>query len=293
MTRATHPLLPLLALVPLLGCGTAMPSGPREAAGGARRDRRVTLAHTAASLGHLCQHGDPPACYRVGARAESAHDGPAALRAFQRGCSRRHAPSCLRLGSMHLEGRGVAPHEGRGVYFLKESCALGAAAACVRLAAVYDDETRRQWHNPDRAYQWLRRACDVGDRSACARARERRETTPLQTLSGQRIRAEGLAFVELTCALQTRGALALIEVVSTLESQRPPIAACGPPGAVADIHWTWQDGRTTRFSASGMAGCLAPAFRAARPLMNGECHGTLAVGGLPVRRPTARGRRRH
>ncbi len=100
--------------------------------------------HARGIYGHLCEAGDPEACYRFGYSHEnrgheSRHDF--SLTYFDRGCALGHGAACKAAGFLYELGDdatgGVDDHERAGAYYLR-ACGLGHARGCRGLSSLFD-----------------------------------------------------------------------------------------------------------------------------------------------------------
>ena len=114
-------------------------------------------AATAASIA-ACNKGDDRACRSVAAVLQAACDGG-------------DAPSCMPLGWLYVNGRGVFQNVFRGESYYGRACDAGEAKACAALARSILGRTA-QGAERERANRLLARACEGGVTSACAVAQK-------------------------------------------------------------------------------------------------------------------------
>ena len=114
-----------------------------------------------ATVGDLivaCNKGDDHACRRVAALLQTACDGG-------------DTPSCMPLGWLYANGRGVDLDVFRGESYYGRACDGGEPKACAALARSLLDRTEEADERA-RAHRLLARACEGGVTSACATERK-------------------------------------------------------------------------------------------------------------------------
>jgi TPR repeat protein len=114
---------------------------------GRGRERDFTKARAlfkkACSLGHTrgCDiHGATCLDKKISEAAGTKQDFVGAQKSFASACSREYAPSCFRLGQMHLKGQLSSdgkPDAASSHAFMKRACDLGAPNGCHTLAVMY------------------------------------------------------------------------------------------------------------------------------------------------------------
>jgi uncharacterized protein len=82
-------------------------------------------------------------------------------------CANGNGPSCVTLGTIYHEGRGVPVDNSRGDALWKQGCELGAGNGCVGTAVKMfrGDGVPK---DPDKAVAILQRECDAGNFNGCA-----------------------------------------------------------------------------------------------------------------------------
>jgi len=133
---------------------TATPAPARPAA-------PTRPAAPAASVGDLiaaCNKGDDAACREVAASLLVA-------------CELGDAPSCMPLGWLYVNGRGVDLDVFRGESYYGRACDAGELKACAALARSILDRTEEADERA-RANRLLARACEGGVTSACPAAKK-------------------------------------------------------------------------------------------------------------------------
>lgn len=81
-----------------------------------------------------CEHGAAESCRSVGMDALKDGDQATAVRLLTRACELRNAISCLAVGTFYVTGTGVARDLDKAREFLRRACNMGERAACDRLA---------------------------------------------------------------------------------------------------------------------------------------------------------------
>src|SRR5207248_8457992 len=104
------------------------------------------------------------ACAEAGDRwlSGDARDPARAISALQRGCDSSNAAACVRLARMYEEGDGTAPNAKVSADLREKACAAGDGKSCRRLAGMSDE--------PGLIADLLRKGCDGGDSVSCALA---------------------------------------------------------------------------------------------------------------------------
>lgn len=240
-----------------------------------------------------CEAGDAAGCHRLGLALQHT-DLAKAVRQLQIGCSRGHAGACTDLAFWTLKGRGVDPHEGLAMVFLRKACGAKGARACSKLAELYSDPDKAR-HNPDTAYGFLRQACDAGDEVACTQTRALRSQMTVQTRSARHAVPNGLWMKEVSCDLHARGSFALIDAVNPVGAVRPALERCTPGPIRVPATWRWKDGimgGITLEADAGVQSCLRAVLERVRPPRDGSCKATLMVGYEPPAKATPKRRKR-
>jgi hypothetical protein len=113
-----------------------------------------------------CDAGEALCCFQLGVVHNIGDRVPRnlgrATRAFQRACELDEPTSCTLLG-IALISRGPRADVAHGREMLERACERSQAQACAGLGFSY-----RNSSDEERASYYLKRACDYGDRSACA-----------------------------------------------------------------------------------------------------------------------------
>jgi len=136
---------------------------PAGARGGARaadeaKDAKAALDY----LDRACAAGAPTACAESGDRwlQGDLRDPARAIAALQRGCDAANAAACVRLARVYEEGDGAPPNAKTAVDLREKACAAGDGKSCRRLAGMSEE--------PARVADLLRKGCDGGDALSCA-----------------------------------------------------------------------------------------------------------------------------
>jgi hypothetical protein len=130
----------------------AAPAAPTARAGKPAASAPAAAANVGQLIG-ACNKGDDQACRQVAASLLVA-------------CEQGDAPSCMPLGWLYVNGRGVDLDVFRGESYYGRACDAGEPKACAALARSILDRTEE----PDeraRAHRLLARACEGGVTSAC------------------------------------------------------------------------------------------------------------------------------
>ena len=113
-------------------------------------------------LDRACAAGAPTACAESGDRwlQGDLQDPARAIAALQRGCDAANAAACVRLARVYEEGDGAPPNAKTAVDLREKACAAGDGKSCRRLAGMSEE--------PARVADLLRKGCDGGDALSCA-----------------------------------------------------------------------------------------------------------------------------
>jgi len=113
-------------------------------------------------LDRACAAGAPSACAESGDRwfQGDLRDPARAVAALQRGCDAANAAACVRLARVYEEGDGAPPNAKTAVDLREKACAAGDGKSCRRLAGMSEE--------PARVADLLRKGCDGGDALSCA-----------------------------------------------------------------------------------------------------------------------------
>ena len=113
-------------------------------------------------LDRACAAGAPTACAESGDRwlQGDLRDPARAIAALQRGCDAANAAACVRLARVYEEGDGAPPNAKTAVDLREKACAAGDGKSCRRLAGMSEE--------PARVADLLRKGCDGGDALSCA-----------------------------------------------------------------------------------------------------------------------------
>jgi len=113
-------------------------------------------------LDRACAAGAPSACAESGDRwlQGDLRDPARAVAALQRGCDGANAAACVRLARVYEEGDGAPPNAKTAVDLREKACAAGDGKSCRRLAGMSEE--------PARVADLLRKGCDGGDALSCA-----------------------------------------------------------------------------------------------------------------------------
>jgi hypothetical protein len=114
---------------------------------------------------------DPEACALIGemrlAGCGVAYDPADAARELWLACQGNHRIACGELARLHVDGRGVAKDERRGIELARIGCAAGHASSCTIVGAGQAFGLFGQPIEPDQARKTLDRGCQLGARPAC------------------------------------------------------------------------------------------------------------------------------
>jgi TPR repeat protein len=113
-------------------------------------------------LDRACAAGAPDACAESGDRwlQGDLRDPARAVPALQRGCDASNAAACVRLARVYEEGDGAAANAKTAVDLREKACSAGDGKSCRRLAGMSEE--------PARVADLLRKGCDGGDAVSCA-----------------------------------------------------------------------------------------------------------------------------
>jgi TPR repeat protein len=115
-------------------------------------------------LDRACGAGDAESCSEAGDRwlQKDTRDPPRAIAALQRGCDAANAAACVRLARVYEEGDGAAASPTTAADLREKACSAGDGKSCRRLAGMADA--------PARVIDLLKKGCDGGDSVSCALA---------------------------------------------------------------------------------------------------------------------------
>ena len=115
-------------------------------------------------LDRACGAGHAESCGEAGDRWLQAEtrDPPRAIAALQKGCDAANAAACVRLARVYEEGDGAAPNAATAADLREKACNAGEGKSCRRLAGMSDA--------PGRVADLLKKGCDGGDTVSCALA---------------------------------------------------------------------------------------------------------------------------
>jgi len=113
-------------------------------------------------LDRACAAGAPDACAESGDRwlQGDLRDPARAVAALQRGCDASNAAACVRLARVYEEGDGAVANAKTAVDLREKACSAGDGKSCRRLAGMSEE--------PARVADLLRKGCDGGDAVSCA-----------------------------------------------------------------------------------------------------------------------------
>lgn len=113
-----------------------------------------------------CVRGEAAACADRAEIALEARETSRAAGLFERACTARHVPGCVRLGELYSRGAGVSRDEARAVELFERACTEGDAGGCAWLAWALDGG-HGVAPDPAHAFALAQRACDAGEARAC------------------------------------------------------------------------------------------------------------------------------
>jgi TPR repeat protein len=193
----------------------------------------------AAALRRACDGKRPAACLRLAALLDSgdlgAPDSSASLVLRERACELGDAGACASAGD--ALGRGLTSRDRAKVRTLDDkACALGRGATCLALfraeqAAVKVEKVPAPGPLSDKALDYLRRGCDVGDGNSCW---ELSRLTAGGGAGGPRDDDKAVDLMLLGCAQGKGGPVCRDASVSSLRALLPPPPA--PPPAPPRLH---------------------------------------------------------
>lgn len=136
------------------------------------------LRQSAEGFDRQCQAGQARSCldlaamYQAGRGVERSTEKSAALHAkaapiLERDCQAGVARSCVDLSGLVFAGNGVSKDENRAVNLIERACELGDRRACARSAADFATGRIHVPKDPARATKYFKKGCELQDQAAC------------------------------------------------------------------------------------------------------------------------------
>ena len=130
---------------------------------------RTRTRPTMVELDKACTSGDGFSCFELAQKYAKGDglpkDEQRAANYYYRGCF-SDTNSCVALGLMHLEGRGVAQSDGDAVTWFRSACSRGNPNGCSNLAVMYQKGAGVA-PDPVLAATLLMKSCDGNDAFGC------------------------------------------------------------------------------------------------------------------------------
>ncbi len=92
---------------------------------------------------------------------KATYDVALALKRYDRGCDLGYGTACWSLADVYFRGAGVTKDVTKGMELLLKACQGGSADECAELGFTYAKGRHEQTVDKDRAYRYMRRACEL------------------------------------------------------------------------------------------------------------------------------------
>lgn len=137
-----------------------------------------------------CQGGEATGCVYLSIAYEQQRGVPKDVAESYRyatlACSRGATQGCLRVGMAKITGQGVGKDIAAGLADLEALCTHRQAMGCSQLAAIYAGRQQPDVAaDPVRRDDYLKKACDLGDKRSCDFAAQMRHNAHAEGQNGQ------------------------------------------------------------------------------------------------------------
>ncbi|KIG18634.1 hypothetical protein DB30_07649 [Enhygromyxa salina] len=247
-------------------------------------ERDITKA--AKLLAGACEQDERQACSLLGNILVTDHqDLSAAAKVFARGCELGDVDSCKNAGVIYLSKLGEVQ---LALGLFERACAERDAEACYNLGAVHGEGLYGAAQDLAAGEQWMRKACELGDKDGCAGADKLAAAQDPNAVVGANLNVgsmdvNGMTIMDLQCRLSGGGGLfGSMALAGTLAEKKKAFDKCAPKGAAPIVRWDFDGGKTHVLHVDDpseqVAACVEKIMKKVPATMQAQCRATLLIG---------------
>lgn len=116
---------------------------------------------------HLNSPDSVEGLLEAGIAAAKEGDYKTAFKLFAKSCDEGNPAGCFAIGTMYMNGVGIATNIQKAQRYYEMGCSGGDATACANLAMIYDYQKNADENDKEKAAQLYMTGCQGGDVLAC------------------------------------------------------------------------------------------------------------------------------